>query len=137
MCSEVADVVCGASDETLRERYGPLTIDAPCDRDGCGALPGQSCVGTSSPRSYHGERVIAATRLRAEFAQTSSIAGREVQIYDAIQRPMRVKYASLEPDGRIVLVGIERQDPLACACPIAPGMHHRDCPAWPGMGAGR
>jgi len=69
-CSETADVVCGATDDQLRAKYGPMALDVPCEHVGCEATAGSPCLDERTgrpmqhPRSHHGERAIAAVRAR-------------------------------------------------------------------------
>jgi hypothetical protein len=69
-CSETEAVVLGASDDELRARFGSLPIDAACTRHGCGAKAGEPCRderdGVMYGRWYHGERSVAARRMRQE-----------------------------------------------------------------------
>lgn len=67
-CSETWDVVQGASDDELRQKYGPLPIDCECPQ--CKVLAGRFCEGMSeaagppSSRAYHAARGMAAQAAR-------------------------------------------------------------------------
>lgn len=67
-CSETADVVGGATDEQLRDRYGALPIDEICEA--CNAKPSVACTGIlpggspGNPRFCHAVRSMAARKRR-------------------------------------------------------------------------
>ncbi len=110
-CSETADVIAGIGDDERRLRYGALPIDAACAIPGCGSGPGEVCRDPSGEldkfgtRWCHGERAVAAHRMRAAVASSME---------------------DLHPRETVSMVDVMQQDGSVASCvqtKITQGLH--------------